>query len=217
MFWDATTPRVSEPANRDLTGWTAFKVAKAESATGIWIIPIVERREQHSAKLGLGTGPYEPVLWPPALDATQDTGDGMAALVIAAQEGDESAFIKVASEIDWLQRSPADYARAVRLALAAGAHLFARKLADQGVERYPDHPILQKMAHILAPPRVVKTKKPSATSVRSNQAWLRTYADQYKGQWVALRDGVLLATAETARKLEGCLDSTEDVMLTKVF
>ena len=217
MFWDATTLRVSAPASRDWKGWPAFKVARAESATGIELAPIVEKRGQRSSRLVLGTGPYESFLWPPAVDATQDTSDGMAALIVAAQEGDESAFIEAANEIDWLQRSPADYARAVRLALAAGAHRLARRLAVQGVERYPEHPVLQKMARILAPPRVVETEKPSTTSVRANQGWLRTHADRYKGQWVALRDGALLASAETAKELKRHLDSTDGVMLTRVF
>lgn len=216
-FWDATTLRVSLPASRDWPDWPAFKVARAESATGSGIVPIVEKRGRRSSRLDLGTGPYESFLWPAALDATQDTGDGMAALIIAAQEGDESAFVEAVNEIDWLQRSPADYARAVRLALAAGAHRLARKLADQGGERYPEHPALQKMARILAPPRVVEIEKPSTTSVRANQAWLRTHADRYKGQWVALRDGALLASAETARELKWRLESTDGVMLTRVF
>ena len=86
----------------------------------------------------------------------------MAMLEIAAEVGKETVFVQAASEIDWLQRPAADFARAVHLALAAGAHLLARELASHGYRLYPDHDDLAKMAHILAPPRVVRANLPPA-------------------------------------------------------
>ena len=150
-------------------------------------------------------------------DAAKDSGDGIAALEIAAEVGDETAFVQAASEINWLQRPAADLARAVRLALAAGAHLLVRNLAAQGAKLHPDHLELRKMAHVLAPPRVVNADIPPTPSVRPNQAWLRNHADEYKGQWVALQEGTLLATGATAREVWDCLESPDGVMLTKMF
>jgi hypothetical protein len=154
---------------------------------------------------------------PTALDATEDVGDDMAALEIAAEAGDETAFVQAASEIDWLGRSATDLARSVQLALSAGAHLVARTLATQGARVHPDHPELHKMAQILAPPRVVNADIPPTPSVRANQAWLRDHADEYKEQWVALREGRLLTVGTAAREVWDRLESTDDVMLTKVF
>ncbi|MFQ5595210.1 MAG: DUF5678 domain-containing protein [Anaerolineae bacterium] len=124
--------------------------------------------------------------------------------------------IRAAMKIDWSTRPAADLARGVRLALAVGAHLFARNLASRGANMYPDHQELQKMAVVLGPPRVVR-EIPSDPSVRANQAWLRDHADEYRGQWVAIRDGELLAVGETAREARNCLDSGAGVMLTRVF
>jgi hypothetical protein len=150
-------------------------------------------------------------------DRAKDSGDGIVALETAAEMGDETTFVQAASQIDWLKRSAPDFARAVHLALAAGAHMLARNLASQGARLYPDHPELRKMAHILAPPRVVNADIPPTPSVRANQAWLRDHAHEYKGQWVALQEGTLLAVGAAAREVWERLESTDGVMLTKVF
>ncbi|MBM3135155.1 MAG: hypothetical protein FJZ89_07710 [Chloroflexi bacterium] len=154
---------------------------------------------------------------PAILETREDQGDSLAILEVAADLRDETAFVQAAREIDWSQRSAADFARAVRLALAAGAHLVARHLAAQGARLYSEHPELQKMAHILAPPRVVKADLPPVPSVRANQDWLRTHAGEYKGQWVALQNGVLLVAAATASELKIHLENKDHILVTKVF
>lgn len=138
-------------------------------------------------------------------------------LIIAAEMGDETAFVEVAERIDWSQRPPIDFVRGVRLALSAGAHLLARNLAIEGARLYPGHVELRKMTRILAPARVVNADVLPTPSVGANQAWLRDHADEYKGQWVALREGTLLAAGATARGVWNRLESTDGVMLTKVF
>lgn len=173
-----------------------------------------KQRRLHSVEV---TGPSEVSVWPSILDVTQDSGDGIATLEIIAETGDEATFVQAANEIDWSQRPATDFARAVRLALATGAHLLARKLAEYGHRLYPNHQELAKMAHILAPPRVVRTDIPPAPSLQANQEWLRVHGDEYRGQWVALRDGILLATAATTRQLGAYLESTDGVLITKVF
>lgn len=143
--------------------------------------------------------------------------DDLAMLETAAEKGDEAAFVKAASEIDWTRRPATDFVRAVRLALAAGAHLMARKLADQGHRLHSDHEELAKMARILAPPRVTRTGLPSDPSVRANRAWLEAHANEYKGQWVALRNGQLLAVGSTAQELKAQLESVESAFLARVL
>jgi len=191
---------------------------EARKTSYTWILLREGRkRERWQPYLVVATGPSQVTVLPTALDATEDTGDGMAALEIAADAGNETALMQAASGIDWLQRPAADCARAVRLALAAGAHLLARKLATQGSRLHPDHLELRKMAHILAPPRVVDADIPPTPSLRANQAWLRGHGHEHKGQWVALREGTLLKVGATAREVWDRLESTDGVMLTKVF
>jgi hypothetical protein len=143
--------------------------------------------------------------------------DSIDILEIVAETGDETAFVQAASEINWSQCPPTDFARAVRSALTAGAHLLARKLADYGHRLYPNHEELAKMAHILAPPRAMRANLPPEPSVRANLEWMRAHAVEYQGQWVALKDGVLLATAPTARELKDKLPTTYGLFLTRVI
>ena len=140
----------------------------------------------------------------------------MTALELLAELRNESGFIQVAERIDWSQRPASDFTRGVRLALAAGAHLFARNLAALGAQRYPNHQELQVTSRVLAPPRVLRTDVPPDPSWRANRVWLSSHADEYRGQWVALQEGELLAFAATVGALRSQLDSVGGVMITKV-
>ena len=176
-----------------------------------------QREDVRPLSPATATEPSETSVLPQALDVTQDREDGMAALQIAAETGDEIAFVQAASEIDWSHRPAADFARAARLALEAGAHLLVRRLADQGHRLYPHHEELAKMAYILAPPRVVRANLPPDPSVRANLEWMRAHAAEYRGRWVALKAGVLLTSAPTARELKDQLSSTDGLFLTRVI
>jgi len=216
--WNATTLGMSDQVRRDLPGWRDFEVARADSITVIWIVPpLVERKERRSLGHVMATGTSEVTVPPITLDATEDSGDGIAVLEIAAETGDEEVFVRAAKEIDWSQRPATDFTRAVRLALAAGAHLLARKLADYGHRLYPHYEELAKMARILAPPRVMRANLPPDPSVRANLEWMRAHAVEYQGRWIALKDGVLLATAPTAHELKDKLPTTDGLFLTRVI
>ncbi len=198
--------------------WRDFKIAMADTTAVFWIIvPTVERQERRLPSPEVATGPSKTSILPQTLDVTEDREEGLAMLEIAAEAGDETAFVQAASAIDWSQRSAADFARTVRLALAAGAHLMARKLANQGHWLYADHEELAKMARILAPPRVVSANLPPDPSVRANLEWIRAHAAEYRGLWVALKEGVLLASASTARELRDQLPTTAGLFLTRVI
>jgi len=120
-------------------------------------------------------------------------------LVATADAGDETAFAQAADGVDWSERTEGDFETAVRLALAAGAHGSARVLSAQGFAAFPESAILKKMATLLGPPRV---GLPAEPSVAANQQWMRAHWEEYRGCWVALRDGNLLAVAPTLREIE---------------
>ena len=155
----------------------------------------------------------------PVRDVTEDREDPMTSLEIAAAEGDERAFLRATDQIDWSLRSAGDFVRAVRLALAAGAHMMARILATEGHSLRPEHAELAKMARILAPPRVLRDDLPPDPSVARNQTWMRSQGAKYKGQWVALSDGKLLAAAPSASELSTKLarPSFEGLFVTRVI
>src|SRR5690606_2618637 len=102
----------------------------------------------------------------------------------------------------------------VRLALKVGAHIIARKLALEGVERFPEDAELKKMARILGPPKVAVSNRPAEPGIGDNMAWLTAHWEEYKGKWVALRDGQVLATADS---FEGVIEQVGPVKNTGIL
>jgi hypothetical protein len=122
-------------------------------------------------------------------------------LEAAAAGQDEQAFWQASREIDWNRMPAADIARAVELALMAGAYTTARQLATNGYQRFPNHTRLQKMAHILAAPEATTVKSEDRAVWQANRQWLRTHQHEYRGKWVALRNGELLGVADSPADL----------------
>lgn len=120
----------------------------------------------------------------------------MAALQTAAEAKDELAFLNAQKGINWDHHPAEDFDRAVDLALMAGAFMAARHLASDGAERFPEHAELQKIVHILAPPKATVVKGVHNTTWKADREWLKTHWDEYRGQWVALYNGQLLGAAE---------------------
>lgn len=145
---------------------------------------------------------------------THPEGNLWRDLQLASQAGNIGAFIHATQEIDWSQRTTAEIADAVRWALAAGAHLTARKLATEGAQMYPQDAELAKMARILAPPKYLGSS-PADPSVGDNVRWLRYHAGEYRGQWLAVRNGQLVATALTIKQLMMHVEDRKNTLITK--
>lgn len=143
--------------------------------------------------------------------------DVMARLRAASAQGDERAFIRVCQTINWQIRSADDHIAAIQLALAAGAHLAARHLALEAAQRFPDHVEIQKYAHVLSPPSVTKSTLPADPSVKANRDWLSTHGDLYRGQWIVLHNGQLLAAASSPDALNVEIGNTRGTLMTKVY
>lgn len=141
----------------------------------------------------------------------------MELLLSLAAAGNEGQFASVVQAIDWTQRPPEAVIAAIQLALSTGAHTTARRLAVSGAERYPDRPDLQKYARILAPPRLVQRGLPTRPDLYTNREWIRQHAGQYRGQWVALRNGQLLATADSFEALANQFADHTGILLTRLF
>ena len=137
------------------------------------------------------------------------------AMQLAAEEGDAAGYMRAARAIDWDRRNARDFVNAVKWALAAGAHLKARELAGKGAELFPDDHELVKMARILAPPKFVGTS-PADPAVKLNREWLRRHGEQYRGKWVAVRKGKLLAAASTLKALLEQVPDRNHTLFTKV-
>lgn len=138
-------------------------------------------------------------------------------MATAADMGDEALFVTAKQQVNWPQQSASDFRQAIRWALAAGAHLAARNLAQQGADLHPDDPELQKFAYLLAPPKVIARNLPPDPAIRANRDWLRAHRTQYRGQWVALRSGELLGTAASLHALTKQFGIERSILFTKVI
>ncbi len=133
----------------------------------------------------------------------------------AANARDTRTFLNALGSMRWEDRSSKDWVRATRLALEAGAHSAARRIATEGARLHPGDSELQKYARVLALPTVVSKKVPSDPTRRANREWLKVHSGEYRGRWVAIRAGELLAAARSLGELREHLVSTEGVLLTK--
>jgi hypothetical protein len=205
-WWDLFTEEKTDP------GTTGYMIVT--SRPGFTTAGNLLSLQYFQAK---STGPSEIVAISPHFNATESIGNELDILMMAAELGDEALFERTAKQVQWSQRPASDFVRGVHLALSAGAHLRARLLATEGARLYPDDSKIQKMARILAPPRIVRTDVSPDPSVQANHNWLRTHSEEHQGEWVALRNGSLLATAATAEELRSTLDSTDRVLITRIF
>lgn len=117
-------------------------------------------------------------------------------------------------------QSANDIMVAFESALSMGNSEQAIKLAKLGAELFPDNARLKRIAKILAPPVIRASQRPRKPSLEASRDWLRTNAQQYTGQWVAVCEGILIANAPTMQALLAEIDSSIDrdnTLITKVL
>jgi hypothetical protein len=127
------------------------------------------------------------------------------------------AFDLVIRSVAWHHRSASDVIGVIRLALEAGASLAARDLSTTALDLFGDDREVQRFARILAAPTRVAGESSPDPSNRINREWLKTHAGEYTGQWVALRDGHLVGTANSLRELTGKVGDTTRTLLTRAY
>ncbi|MCB9010127.1 MAG: hypothetical protein H6656_22605 [Ardenticatenaceae bacterium] len=148
--------------------------------------------------------------------------DDMLQLEVAAElssANDLKPFLSVYRQIDWETHPAADFAQAVRLALRVGAHQTARECALAGSRRFPHHAELQKLARLLAPPGAKSVPGQGNPSWQANRNWLHQHWGDYRGYWVALRDGQLLAVADDVNGLVAQVGPLKDrnILITPIW
>ncbi|MEW6718335.1 MAG: hypothetical protein AB1345_12660 [Chloroflexota bacterium] len=143
--------------------------------------------------------------------------ESMVRLQRAANAGDEHAFLQAENAIDWETRPPKEILQGVQFALAAGAHLAARRIASQGASRFPNDEQIQRYVRVLAPPRIVSKETSPRSDLKANRDWLQAHRNEYQGQWIALRNGELLGAAQSLRELKDQVGNTEKIFFMKVY
>jgi hypothetical protein len=138
------------------------------------------------------------------------------ALEESARSGDCQTFSQLAEGIDWAARSPNELARTIDLALELELATLAMKLAQQGGRLFPSHERLQQAARVLAPPVIIRKHPAQPAGLRESRAWLREHAAEYRGRWVAVREGKLLGAAESLAALKSLTGQELDPVSTIV-
>jgi hypothetical protein len=129
----------------------------------------------------------------------------------AAHADNPREFATWAGFVDWSTCAPDEFIRAIDLALNLELATLARKLAQEGHRHFPDYERLKQAACVLAPPTVrAKADMSPVEGLDASMAWLRDHANQYRGNWVAVYNGHLLATTTTLEELEEVIGQTAD-------
>jgi hypothetical protein len=118
--------------------------------------------------------------------------------------------------VDWEMCQPSDFIQTVDLALRLGAFAVARDISEKGRGKYPSHPELRKHASILAPSKILRTNSPADGTVEANERWLKKCGRQFRGRWIAVRNGEFLGSADTLAGLIANVGKTSGALLTLI-
>ena len=139
-------------------------------------------------------------------------------LEASAQAGDRNQFVRIAEAIDWSSHPADELLRGIDLALSIELADLAIRLAQQGAILFPQHEQVRQAAIVLAPPTVSVKRTSAVNGLEISAEWLRTHANEYRGQWVAVREGQLLGAAQSSMELKGIIQQDPiNTLLTKVL
>lgn len=140
----------------------------------------------------------------------------MNALRAAAGRGDTAATKEISDQMAEAGLGAQDLVEVVRLALKGGALMTAHDLATRGVALYPANVEVGKLAALLVPSKARLLDAPPDPSIEINHRWLSTHRASYRGQWVALRAGALLAEGASCDEVLAQIDPTTGILVTVV-
>lgn len=127
----------------------------------------------------------------------------------AVSADSQKEFVETVGTIEWSSQSPSQIKQAIDVALGLGCHAVAAELAATGRNRYPNDPALERIAHVLAPPELVRTGVPAVSGLSASVKWFEEHREQYSGKWLAVRNGKLLASADSRKELSKELDKLD--------
>jgi hypothetical protein len=180
-----------------------------------------EKKLASFSKVTNNTGIEDP-FWSFKLRETSDQKDtkrDVDVLEAFAKTENVDLFLSLLDTLMQSYRTGDEYLRAVQLCLSLELHAKARQLAFEGAGQYTEHQGLQRMKRLLGPAKVLYSDLPADPTAAANMDWLRQNADEYRGQYVAVKDGKLLAVARSYQELFQTTGPVKGkgILVTKVF
>lgn len=110
--------------------------------------------------------------------------------------------------------APESFLEEINRIFNSGTLRGAREIAEQGLALYPDHPELRQVHYALRPFEV-RVSKAQASDPTPTFEWLKKNAYAYRGKWVALDKGELVAASENYEEVHQALQGRkpEDTLL----
>jgi Family of unknown function (DUF5678) len=102
--------------------------------------------------------------------------------------------------------TPESFLEEIRAILNSGTLQGAREVAERGLALYPDHPELRRLHHAFRPYEVRSRPDLRIDDPRPNYEWLERNSGQYRGKWVGLDAGELVAAADTLKEVLEALE-----------
>jgi hypothetical protein len=82
----------------------------------------------------------------------------------------------------------------------------ARRVVAEALREGSTEPGLAHWAEVLAPAKFLRFSPATGTDVRDDVRWFDEHGQEYRGQWVAVLKGEMLAHASTYEDLRATLD-----------
>ncbi len=97
--------------------------------------------------------------------------------------------------------TPEELIAAIDLALGKGNFNQAKTLSNQASQDYPNHDKIQRYARILSLPNMPFYQLSRKPDTPLNLDWVLRHRPHYRGRWVALEKGDLIADASSLDEL----------------
>jgi hypothetical protein len=106
-----------------------------------------------------------------------------------------------AAKLDEQNPTPETFLDEIGRIIDSGTLRGAREVAEKGLALFPDHPELQRLHHVLRPFETRVSSYWKIADPRPSYEWLRKNAWNYRGKWVGLHKGELVAAADTLEEV----------------
>lgn len=114
---------------------------------------------------------------------------------------------------------PEELLAAMDRALAGDDFKGAQHLSLQAIAQYPENQDIKKYAYVLAPPKITSVKRNPPPDRQANRNWIEQNRTEYRGRWVALKNGQLLADGKNIDDLVSQVGSLKNtgIFVTAIY